>query len=406
MADPVIDALSAAVAAQPEVLELRTHLAELLLAAAAPGVAKGHLQVALRLAPDDLQTLKLSAACWAQLGDDVTAARYQRLADALSGSPAAPSPGSEGSLAKVASEGERDSIDAELEELISEYRRSDVRLSDVAGLQEVKRRLDLTFFAPLRNPEFRSVFGTSLHGGLLLYGPPGCGKRLLAKALAGELSSRFIAVELHQVLDMWLGNSEKNLHALFDEARRLAPCVVFFDELDAIGMARTANHVSGVRNVLAQLLIELDGAIGNNDGVYILGATNQPWDVDPALKRPGRFSRSVFVPPPDEPARRAILARGFTGRPTDDLDFSAAARRTNGFSGADLRHACDRASELALEASVRAGHVVPVTNKMLNSVLASLRASTAPWLESARNVVNFANRSGEYDELSAFLRSR
>src|SRR5206468_9093310 len=161
---------------------------------------------------------------------------------------------------------------------------STVRLADVGGMTEVKQRLELAFLGPLRNPQLRAMYGKSLRGGLLLYGPPGCGKTFLARAVAGEMQARFLALSIVDVLNMWLGNSEKNLHEVFEAARRNAPCVLFFDEIDALGQKRSQLRQHAGRNVVNQLLAELDGVGDNNEGVFVLAATNHPWDVDTALR--------------------------------------------------------------------------------------------------------------------------
>ncbi|HSK91180.1 MAG TPA: ATP-binding protein [Euzebyales bacterium] len=202
-------------------------------------------------------------------------------------------------------------------------------------MDEVKRRLEASFLAPLRHPEIRARFGKSLRGGLLLWGPPGCGKTFIARALAGELGASFYVVGLNDVLDMWIGSSERNLHAVFDTARRNSPCVLFFDEIDALGHKRTQLRGAGaMRGVVNQFLAELDGAGTDNEGVFVLAATNHPWDVDPALLRPGRFDRMLLVLPPDAEAREAILRPHRRGKPTEALDLRRILRATDGFSGA------------------------------------------------------------------------
>jgi SpoVK/Ycf46/Vps4 family AAA+-type ATPase len=185
---------------------------------------------------------------------------------------------------------------------------------------------------------------------------------------------------------------------------RFAPCVLFLDEVDALGMKRSNLSRSAGRNVVVQLLNELDGTDDRNEGLFVLGATNQPWDVDPALRRPGRFDRTLLVLPPDEPARRVILAYHLRDRPAAGVDIDRLAQRTEGYSGADLRLVCESAAEAALEASVAAGTARPIGMDDLQRALADVRPSTRPWFEVARNYVLFANESGAYDDLLAYLR--
>ena len=158
-------------------------------------------------------------------------------------------------------------------------------------MKEVKKRLEAAFLAPMRNPELRKLYGKSLRGGLLLYGPPGCGKTFIARAVAGELGARFITVSFADLIDMFVGRSERNIHELFEVARRNAPCVVFLDEVDAIGQKRSQLRNTPMRSAVNQLLLELDDVASDNTGVFLLAATNHPWDVDSALRRPGRFDR-------------------------------------------------------------------------------------------------------------------
>lgn len=285
-----------------------------------------------------------------------------------------------------------------------EIERPRIRLADVGGMEEVKQRLDLAFLTPLRNPHLREAFGKSLRGGLLLYGPPGCGKTFLARALAGELGARFASVSLADVLDMWIGVSERNVHTLFQAARRAAPCVLFLDEVDALGQKRTQLRGSAQRGTVNQLLTELDGVGSDNDGVFVLAATNAPWDVDPALRRPGRLDRMVLVLPPDPSAREAILRSHLSRRPVTGVEIGKLVKQTDGFSGADLAHLVETAAERALSNSVRSGQVQPITMKDVQAAAREVRPSTGAWLAVARNVAEFANDHGEYDDLLAYLR--
>jgi SpoVK/Ycf46/Vps4 family AAA+-type ATPase len=220
------------------------------------------------------------------------------------------------------------------------------------------------------------------------------------------MGARFLAVSLADVLDMWLGQSERNVHEVFEVARRSAPCVVFFDEVDAIGQKRSQQRNSAGRGAVNQLLTEMDGIGAANDGVFVLGATNHPWDVDVALRRPGRFDRMLLVLPPDAPAREAVLRFHLRDRPVAGIDLGRLAKRTDGYSGADLAYVCEAAAERALLDSARTGTARMITQEDLVAAVDEVRPSVGPWLETARNVAQFANDNGTYDELLAYLRKR
>ena len=285
-----------------------------------------------------------------------------------------------------------------------EVERAGVRLADVGGMTEVKNRLEASFLAPLRNPELRRLYGKSLRGGLLLYGPPGTGKTFIARAIAGEMGAGFLSVTISDILDPYIGNSEANLHNVFQQARDHAPCVLFLDELDAIGMKRSLSRNSSMRSTVNQLLEELDGVSSDNDGVYLLAATNAPWDIDPALRRPGRLDRTLLVLPPDEPARAAILHTHLRERPVEGIDLQALARVTDGLTGADLSHVCDSAAEKALLDSVRTGRPRLMNMQDMDAALKEVRPSTGPWFETARAVVEYSDASGEYEDLRKWMK--
>ena len=285
-----------------------------------------------------------------------------------------------------------------------EVERAGVRLADVGGMTEVKNRLEASFLAPLRNPELRRLYGKSLRGGLLLYGPPGTGKTFIARAIAGEMGAGFLSVTISDILDPYIGNSEANLHNVFQQARDHAPCVLFLDELDAIGMKRSLSRNSSMRSTVNQLLEELDGVGSNNEDVYLLAATNAPWDIDPALRRPGRLDRTLLVLPPDEPARAAILHTHLRERPVEGIDLQALARVTDGLTGADLSHVCDSAAEKALLDSVRTGRPRLMNMQDMDAALKEVRPSTGPWFETARAVVEYSDASGEYEDLRKWMK--
>ncbi|HXI95518.1 MAG TPA: tetratricopeptide repeat protein, partial [Candidatus Acidoferrum sp.] len=317
-ADPVVlAALVKALEADPESIPIRLHLAELLIESGAESSAMDHLLQVLNRDPTNVEAIGLAAQAADALGDGSRAAAYRKLLASLqnpaAGRPAAPRPasGPRPIESKPApSEGDEPEAvrvgDASDERGWWDLETSSISLADVGGMEAVKRRLHVALIGPIRNPELREAYHKSLRGGLMLYGPPGCGKTFIARATAGELGASFLAVGLADVLDMWLGQSERHIKELFDTARRNAPCVVFLDELDAIGQKRSNLRSSpSMRGVVNQLLSEMDGFAGGNEGVFVLGATNHPWDVDTALLRPGRFDRTALVLPPDKPARES-----------------------------------------------------------------------------------------------------
>ncbi len=425
----VIQALLAAIEQNPEDAALRLHLAPLLLESGDAAGCLDQISAVLLKDPANLEALRLGEQAAQAVGDTTRAEGYGRLVLALGGAPAAPPQKAAPDpydLSQLVLDDETEQrpgrrmrpdpapreavpasrLDEDEDEIFLEVERPDLRLNDVAGMHDVKRRLEVAFLGPMRNPELMRTYRKSLRGGLLLYGPPGCGKTFVARAVAGELGARFIPVGLTDVMDMWFGESERKLESIFDIARRNAPCVLFFDEVDAIGQKRSELRGGAGRNLVNQLLAQLDSLGANNDGVFTLAATNCPWDVDPALRRPGRFDRMMLVLPPDEPAREAALRYHMRDRPTANLDYRWLANHTADFSGADLAHLCDSAAEVALEASIREGTTHPIEMAQLRRAMKDVRPSTRSWFETARNYALFANQDGGYDELIAYIKAR
>ncbi|MBL3688182.1 ATP-binding protein [Leucobacter zeae] len=299
-------------------------------------------------------------------------------------------------------------VDAEDDDLdqpgLWDAERPSVTLADVAGLAEVKRHLDATFLAPLRNPELAAAFGQKPGGSLLMYGPPGCGKTYIAKAIAGDLGASFIHVTLADLLSKYIGDSEKAIRSIFADARSAAPCVIFFDEFDALGGRRTSGGGGShaMRMIVTQLLEELDGVTSENDGVYFLAATNRPWDIDPALRRPGRIDKTVLVLPPDAVAREAILQGDLEGKPVDGADIAAVAAATEGFSGADIAQVTKTALQQSMQASMQAGAIVPVSTEALLAAAADLTPSTTTWFDQVAPVIEYGVDDGTFEQLRAY----
>jgi SpoVK/Ycf46/Vps4 family AAA+-type ATPase len=274
----------------------------------------------------------------------------------------------------------------------------------VGGLDAVKSQIRRRIITPFEKPGLFERFKRRAGGGVLLYGPPGCGKTMLARATAGEAGAAFIPIEIPDIIDMWVGESEKKLAAVFAEARSKKPAVLFFDELEALAAKRQYGPNDHKASLVSTFLSAFDGVSSVNEGVLVLAATNVPWAIDSAFRRPGRFDRVLFVPPPDKAARREILAGLLAGRPTAaDIDPDKLAQSTSGFSGADLRNLVETAVDLAIDESLSDQSVEPIARRHLEAALAEVKPTTLEWLSTARNYAKYANEGGAYDEVTAFL---
>ena len=292
----------------------------------------------------------------------------------------------------------------EREDTLEDDNRMRITFDQIGGMDSLKEKIRLSILYPLQKPEIYAAYGKKIGGGLLLYGPPGCGKTYLARATAGELGANFYTLSLNEILSMWLGESEKALARLFETARQHAPSVIFIDEVDALGAKRSDFNSATGRAIVSQFLVEMDGIVSNNQKVMVLGATNMPWNVDSALRRPGRFDRVLFVPPPDRPAREQILQIHCQNRRLSSaVNLAEMATKTEHFSGADLSHLVEMATERALSEALRSGQLREVDQRDFQMALKECRPSTMEWLRRAKNYVNFANQDGLYDDLDRYL---
>jgi SpoVK/Ycf46/Vps4 family AAA+-type ATPase len=282
--------------------------------------------------------------------------------------------------------------------------RDRIRFADIAGMADLKRTIRLQIIEPFLKPGLFAKFKKRAGGGILLYGPPGCGKTMMARAVATECRADFVSVGISDVLNMYIGESERNLALIFDKARAAKPCVLFFDELDALAFSRSKASSEHSRQVVNEFLSQLDGFSADNQEVLVLAATNMPWDVDSAMKRPGRFSRQVFVPPPDAEARARIVELKIDGVPHESIDPVAIAAATPQYSGADIEGLVELAKEYVLEEHITAGADRPIRQQDLLRAAKSLKPSTLDWLRTARNLVKYAGADDSYAEVEDYLK--
>ncbi|MCL5412082.1 MAG: AAA family ATPase [Candidatus Marsarchaeota archaeon] len=226
------------------------------------------------------------------------------------------------------------------------FYKSNVKFDRVIGLERVKRYLYENVVLAIQRPELFQKYGKKMGIGLLLYGPPGVGKSYIVNAIAGEANANVIVARINQIVDMYTGNTEKNLHAVFEQARQNAPCLVLFDEVDALGGKRNSGGTgenSAMRLAVNQFLVEMNGVEANPEGIFVMGTTNQPWDMDPALKRSGRFGDSVYIPPPKYGDRKKLFELYTRNTPRGRLSYGRLSRATAGYSPADIERICDKA---------------------------------------------------------------
>ena len=250
----------------------------------------------------------------------------------------------------------------------------DIKFSDVAGLEDVKRAITIKMINPVKYPDKYKMYGKKTGGGVLLYGPPGTGKTMIAKAIANEVGAKFYAVKGSDIVSKWVGDSEKNINSLFEEANKQDRAIIFIDEMDSlIGKRGTDVHNDKRVN---EFLQQIDGFSGRNPNLLLLGATNRPWDIDSAAMRSGRFSQKIYLPLPDAEARKFMLEKNMKNVPIEkDFDIDKIVKQTEMFSGADIEELCERAKEEPLLKAIATDSVVLVSNADFDAVLEKMPPS-------------------------------
>ena len=409
--DDRAEALERELLAKPFDRGLRLEYADLLAEEDRHDEALIQYDVLLESKPDDVAALIARARCLLASGDRDDALDTYESARELEGFEV------DDALEKLARHAARSSVGPRLvpsegprpeADVLAFAQPSEQRttFADVAGMDDLKKTIRLTIIEPFLRPSLFARFKKSAGGGVLLYGPPGCGKTLAARATAGECRAEFISVGVSDILSRWIGESESTIKYVFEKARARKPCVLFFDELDALAYSRSKAVAEHSRTLVNEFLSQLDGIASDNRDVLILAASNMPWDVDPAMKRPGRFARQVFVPPLDEPARRDLLEMRVRDLPMEDIDLGKLARETDLFSGADIDGLVDLAKDSVLSDIVDKGEERPLRSTDFEWALSQSHASTIDWLRTARNLVRYGEVSGTYRELEKYLKKQ
>jgi transitional endoplasmic reticulum ATPase len=272
-----------------------------------------------------------------------------------------------------------------------------IEFDDIGGLESVKEEIRKAIIYPFTHKDLYKMYGQKAGEGILLYGPPGCGKTMMAKAAAKECGADFISVKTSSIVSKWVGASEKNVKQVFETARQSEKTIVFFDEIDSIAGRRSESE-DYAKRVVNELLAQMDGVDTADDELLILAATNEPWAIDPALRRPGRFSKLVYIPEPDLDARAAIFKLNLKGRPVAaDVDVNRLAGMTESYSGADIAAICKEAADIPLGEALRGGTAREIEEKDFVKVLEGRKPSILSWYVEARKEVKKSGEEAVFD---------
>lgn len=278
----------------------------------------------------------------------------------------------------------------------------DTNFASVIGLNEVKAALNRDLLFPMKNPELASEYGIAIKGGILLYGPPGCGKTFVTRAIAGEANVNIIEVKISDVMSSWVGEHEKNIRKIFETARKSTPCIVFFDEIEFLGGKREMHmREPWMRGGLNVLLAELDGLQSKNNGILFIGSTNAPWMVDAALKRSGRLGKWIFVPPPEEQSRAGLFRKYLADVPLDGkIDYAALANETRLCTSSDIAYLCREGVKMAWQRTVETGKKNKVTTADVLACVKREKYNLGEWYDQAKQMLASESDKRLYSELA------
>ena len=284
--------------------------------------------------------------------------------------------------------GESKVEDGQIKE-VAFFEKPKLNFKDVAGMEGMKNTIYRYIVWPFKDPKLAEKYGMKAGGGVLLYGPPGCGKTFIAKATAGECQSNFINAKISEIVDMYAGNTEKNLHKVFQTARDHSPAIIFMDEVDGLGGKREGGEQQQhLKMAVNQLLAEMDGIESANENVLTIAATNMPWDVDPALRRSGRFGKIIYIPPPDFNSRVAIFKLECRNRPMSRwIPWNRLALATWGYSSADLKEIVKEAAMIPWEQEFKTGNGREIRGGDFINVIKKKKSTLAPWYQLVKKEI-------------------
>ncbi|MEA3254718.1 MAG: AAA family ATPase [Candidatus Altiarchaeota archaeon] len=279
-----------------------------------------------------------------------------------------------------------------------------INFSDVAGLDDIKEEIKEEIVYPILRPDLAKEFGRKAGGGILLYGPPGCGKSYVAKATIGECGASFFNVNISDLVSKGFEEGAKALHDIFEHATKGAPSIVFMDEIDAIGGKRDSNQEHSERMLIDQLLMEIDGVESMKENVLFIAATNSPWALDSALRRSERFTKQLFVPPPDSETRIEIFKIHTRKEPlSEDINLEKLAELTEGYSSSDIKTVCDSAAKIPWEEAIHGGTAREINMSDFIKAISKQKSSLLPWYKTAHRMLEQSGEIGLYENYSRHI---